>query len=492
MASRRTRIAPLPQGPTPTPHTSAAGLTTWKVRYRIPRGGAKPVETSRTFENLTRAAWFARLLVNPGPVEAEAILEAMLAAEARGIDFVLLRDYLHSYVDGLTGIEAETRRKYRRFIDRDIVPFFGHALPVDALTPAMDAAWVVHLEQEVGNSPKTVHNKHGFLCAAMGAAARQRPAPLIAYNPCSDTTLPPVYPAALDAFNDEEFEFLEQLLAPFWRPMFEFATMSMARPGEYGALRVCDIDPDTGAVSIERAWKWANGNMKMGKPKSARGVRTTYVPLETVGRLDLDRPLTDYLFLTPNGKPVTAVRFYQQGWAPAIARLLALRDGDRTPFTGRAAWAGASFEVLLARYGHLIERMLLKRLTPYCTRHTGISWRLQDGEPIWVVSRDAGHESIATTERYGRVSSAASAAAAQTVAGRLPRLRREVVDLEQARRRRMVKLGELGELCPVPGGFEAIWMNTEGLVCSAVFADYAAAVEHVAQHEAGDRLAVAA
>ncbi|WP_405159717.1 hypothetical protein OG203_24980 [Nocardia sp. NBC_01499] len=86
MPSRRARIAPLPQGPIPIPHTSAAGLTTWKVRYRIPRGG-KIVETSRTFESLPRAAWFARLLVDPGPVEAEAILEAMLAAEARGIDF---------------------------------------------------------------------------------------------------------------------------------------------------------------------------------------------------------------------------------------------------------------------------------------------------------------------------------------------------------------------------------------------------------------------
>ncbi|WP_191093766.1 hypothetical protein [Nocardia colli] len=34
----------------------------------------------------------------------------MLAAEAAGIHFVLLRDYLHSYVDGLIGIEAETGR----------------------------------------------------------------------------------------------------------------------------------------------------------------------------------------------------------------------------------------------------------------------------------------------------------------------------------------------------------------------------------------------
>lgn len=488
----RTRRTPAHRGPNPIPHTSATGQTTYKVRYRIDRGGPKPVETSQTFTSIQRASWFSGLLVQVRAAEAERILEAMLAAEAHGSEFALLGDFLHSYIDELTGIEEETKRKYRRFTDRDIVPFFGHGLPVDGLTPAMDAAWVVHLEQEIGNSAKTIHNKHGFLCAAMGAAARRRPRPLIDYNPCADTRLPQVYGATLDYFTDEEYEFFEQLLSPWWRPMFEFATMSMARPGEYGALRVGDVDPGTGAVNIERAWKWANGAMKMGKPKSARGVRTTYAPLETVARLDLTgRPLDAFLFLTPTGKPVTAVRIYQQGWQPAMARLHALANRDRTPFTGQAGWEGLPYEQLLDRFGYLLERMLLKRLTPYSTRHTGISWRLQDGEPIWVVSRDAGHESIVTTDKkYGHISAAASAAAARTISGRLPRLRARVVDLEQARRRRLVRLGHLGEICPVPGGgFEAIWMDAAGLVQSQVFPDYDAAVAHVATYEAGEPLA---
>ncbi|MFD6399002.1 hypothetical protein [Nocardia sp. NPDC060249] len=134
-----------------------------------------------------------------------------------------------------------------------------------------------------------------------------------------------------------------------------------------------------------------------------------------------------------------------------------------------------------------------KKLTPYTSRHTGISWRLQDGEPIWVVSRDAGHSSIAITDaRYGHISAAASAASAEAIAGRLPRLRAHVLDLEQARRRRLVRLGKLGEIERVPGGFEAIWMDARGLVDSQVFDTYDIAVNHIAQHEAGALLSDAA
>ncbi|MFF3233006.1 MULTISPECIES: site-specific integrase [unclassified Nocardia] len=73
---------------------------------------------------------------------------------------------------------------------------------------------------------------------------------------------------------------------PFWR---EFGVMSMCLPGEQGALEVGDINRETGAISITKAWKWDNGRLKLGDPKSVRGICTTFVPLETVARLDLDR-----------------------------------------------------------------------------------------------------------------------------------------------------------------------------------------------------------
>lgn len=61
--------------------------------------------------------------------------------------------------------------------------------------------------------------------------------------------------------------------------------------------------------------------------------------------------------------------------------------------------------------------------------------------------------------------------------------------MELARRRRLVRLGQLGEIERVAAGFEAVWMDARGLVHSQVFDTYDAAVDHVAQHEVGDLLA---
>lgn len=476
---------------TPRIRVRKDGSTYSQVRYRITRDG-KTVQASQSFDDHAAAIRWARLLDRVGPIEAERILAAQHGAAD---DVLTLKVWLHRYVDSLgRSVDEETKRKYRRMVDRDMVPFFNaEHLPVDAMTPELDAAWVEWLETERENAPKTIRNKHGLLCAAMGAAARKRPTALVPWNPCAETKLPKSTAREVDHLSEDEYELIEELLDPYWRPWWEFGVMSMARPGEQGALKVGDINQDTGGVSITRAWKWANGNMRLGDPKTERGIRTTFVPLETVARLDLDRDADSWLFLTPTGLPVTSVRFWQQGWAPMLARLEAFAAGDRRPFTGAAGWAGLSYDELHKRYRRIVSRLMAKRLTPYCTRHTGISWRLQDGEPIWVVSRDAGHSSITITDRrYGHISAAASAASAQVIAGRLPRLRSRVRDLEQARRRRLVQLGRLGEVERVRDGFEAVWMDGRGTVQSQVFGTYDEAVDHVAQHEAGDMLADAA
>lgn len=132
------------------------------------------------------------------------------------------------------------------------------------------------------------------------------------------------------------------------------ARAALARPGEQGTLTVGDINRHTGAVSITNAWKWANGPAEAGRPEiRARGIRTTFVPLETVARLDRDA--SEHLFLSHTGRPVTSIRFWDEGWAPMMVRLRALAAGDSTPFTGRRSWEGLSYHVLRERYGHLAK-----------------------------------------------------------------------------------------------------------------------------------------
>ncbi|MGW5377491.1 tyrosine-type recombinase/integrase [Nocardia sp. NPDC003999] len=489
---------------TPRPRERRDGSIGWQVRYTITRGGS-PVATSQVFDDELEAVRWAALLDKVGAERAEAILLARLAAAAESELTVV--EWLRRYADRLRGIEDATRKRYHRFIDLDVAPFFGEDCPLTAYTEELDAAWVLWLEHEVchkagrppGNSPKTIRNKHAFVSEAMAAAARHRPEPLVPSNPCQFTRLPRANGRRRDFLTPAEYELVEAVLWPKHRPMLEFMVMSMCRPGEVFALTVGDIDPQTGAVSIDKAWKYANGRRVLGAPKSERGVRITYVPRETIARLDLDRPADELLFPNGAGAAHTVTSFYRQIWLPALRRLEALTsldddDAARRLFGPMAHWEGEKPDALLARHGRAtVERLSRKWLTPYITRHTGISWRLQDGVPIWVVSRDAGHESVTTTDRkYGHIDNRASLDAAERISGRLPSLRHTVVDLEMARRRRLVRAGLLGEVDQTADGFEAVWMDAAGEVHSRVFADLDAAVEHVALHETGDPVDVAA
>ncbi|MFI7671523.1 hypothetical protein [Nocardia sp. NPDC049526] len=191
-------------------------------------------------------------------------------------------------------------RKYTGYIRNDITPFFGERAPIDAVTQDRDAAWIVFLEQDKGNAPKTIANKHGFLSGGLRAAVEQRPTP-VPFNPCTSTRLPTKYPTEIDIVDDDEWELFELLIGNRWRPHAEFGLVSMARPSEVGALLVRDVNPVSCAVRINKAWKDGGSRLELGKPETARGIRTVSVPLVTLDRLDLSRDPDELLFCTKHG-----------------------------------------------------------------------------------------------------------------------------------------------------------------------------------------------
>ncbi|WP_280314809.1 tyrosine-type recombinase/integrase [Nocardia abscessus] len=410
---------------TPRPRRRSDGSIAWQVQFEYHDEDGVRRRSSETFDDFAPAERWAGLVDRIGVHEALKVLEVQ-RHDGSG---VRLTDWLTRYTERLRGVSEPVRRKYHAYIRNDIAPFFGDTT-VDAVTQDLDAAWIGYLEQDKGNSPKTIHNKHGFLSGGMRAATLERPEPLIIYNPCAGMRLPRHDAPELDIFDNDEWELFEQLLGQRWRALAEFGLVSMARPSEIFALLVEDIEPDTGAVRISKAWKDSGSRLTLGKPKTKRGVRTIHVPLATLERLDLDRPGDELLFHTVNDTPMTAGNFHKRGWQPALRRLDALARGDFEPFSKKALWRGASPEQLIAHYGKAIATLQRKHLTPYTLRHTGISWKLQDGVPIFVVSRDAGHESVTITDRrYGHNDRTASASAAQVIAARLPQARARMLTL---------------------------------------------------------------
>ncbi|WP_327116050.1 alpha/beta hydrolase [Nocardia sp. NBC_01730] len=131
-------------------------------------------QSSETFDEYDEAQWWANLIDRVGIDEALKVIEAK---RDTGSGAVLLTDWLTRYANRLTGVQEDGRRKYHSYIRNEITPFFGERAPIDAGTQDTDAAWIVYLEQDKGNRPKTIKNKHGFLSAGLRAAVEQRPAP---------------------------------------------------------------------------------------------------------------------------------------------------------------------------------------------------------------------------------------------------------------------------------------------------------------------------
>jgi integrase len=453
--------------PKPRPRTRKDGSACWQVRFRVHLGG-RPLETSQTFDDHKAADRFARLIEKVGAEKALEILAAQQSSTSAPL--LTVSEALGQYIDQLTGIEDATRKRYRRFVANDIDDFMGY-LPLEAFDTVKDGEWVNYLEQVKGNGGKTIGNKHGFLSAAMGWMAGRRPTPMIAYNPCAGRRLPRHDAPDTTAFEPGEYELFYGDLPDRWRVYTDFLLASMARPGECNALLVGDIDRETGGVRITKAYKYDNGRLKLGPPKSQRGIRTTYVPLGLIDKLDLDRPADAPLFATQRSTPISVGLYYKKAWAPTRRKLLILDDDGRV----------------------VRDRLNGKHVTPYTLRHTGITWRLLGGVPLYVVSRLAGHESVTTTDRrYGHVNRKPGMDAAEVFAAHLPRLHGGVIATYLEARRQMVREGDLGEVSAVPGGFEAVWMDSTGAVMSQVFVDYDDAVDHVARCEAGQPPVMAA
>lgn len=341
--------------PTPRPRPRKDGTVNWQVPFHYyDCDGVRRCSAESFGEDYEEAVWWCDYKARYGLDQALKILEA----KRGGGSGVLLADWLTDYADRLLkirSISAPVHRKYLGYVRNDIVPFFGENASIDVVSQDTDAAWIVFLEQDKGNAPKTIANKHGFLSGGLRAAVEQRPVPLLAFNPCTGVRLPRHGRSEIDIFDNDEWELFEELIIERWCPQAEFGLVSMARPSEVGALLVRDVHPVTGAVRINKAWKDGGSRLVLGDPKTERGIRTVNIPVETLDRLNLSREGEEYLFCTRDKGPITASYFYEKAWQPARRRLDALARaaaafergddigarGHLSPFTRRALWRGA-------------------------------------------------------------------------------------------------------------------------------------------------------
>ncbi|MFG3259034.1 tyrosine-type recombinase/integrase [Streptomyces sp. NPDC048172] len=302
--------------------------------------------------------------------------------------------FAEHYIGLLTGIQDDTRGKYRRQIEQKMLPWFQH-LSVREGEGGIGrddvAGWVNDLEagrrgpyaargqrfQKL--KPKTIRNLHGLLYSVLQSAVDAEQ-PLRSANPCAATRLPRVDGSdeeAMTFLERDEFVLLYACLYGEARDLAEVLAGTGARLGEVTALQPRDLIRRGGrpAVRIQRAWKTdEDGNVYLGPPKTKKSRRTLVLTPELdalLRRLAQGKEPNELLFSLGVGKN-GAESFRRNHWRPAV------KDAAR--------------------------RGLLKRPRIHDLRHSHASWLIAAKVPLPAIQARLGHESIKTTvDRYGHL-----------------------------------------------------------------------------------------
>ncbi len=349
-------------------------------------------------------------------------------------------EYLDQWLAGKGQLRASTRRSYQEHLDLYLRPGLGHVKLTDlrehdierlyaamgqlgrpnpAPSHELDRLHAARTATQL-TRPLTaarIRRVHATLRSALGSALKRR---LIGHNPASHVELAAGRRPRAVVWTDDQvkaFErtgvrpavavwtaaqagaFLDKAAEHRLYPMFHLIAYRGLRRGEAVGLRWQDVDLDAGLVRITQQVVQLGWATEIGDPKTDSGSRTISIDRLTVATLRRWRA-------TQAGE--------RQEWGSAwqdSGLVFTREDGSQLhPDT-----ASSVFERLHREGG-------LPPIRLHDLRHTAASLALAAGVPLKVVSEQLGHSSLAiTADTYTSVLPAVAAAAAEAVAGAIPR-----------------------------------------------------------------------
>lgn len=322
--------------------------------------------------------------------EAEALREVDRINEARRagvpLDYITatVGDYLDRWIaERQASMNRFTWREYASVIRLHLKPALGHH-KLSALTTAHVKAW---LDAQLKTAkPTTVTQRMAVLRAALqdayAAEAVTRNVAALVRGPRIEPTVVPKVGAdditrLLDAFSGDRLEAL-----------FVLCLLVPIRQGEALGLTWENVDLERGKLTIAYNLRRYGGEVDLKRPKNKSSERTLDLPSPVVEALREHR-------VRHLKERLAAGELWEPPWV----------DGKPVNFVFPNLHGGALHPNLLRKRFHAcLKRAGLEKRRPYDLRHAAISALLTDGVPLFLVSRAAGHQKLATTsDKYGHL-----------------------------------------------------------------------------------------
>ena len=171
-------------------------------------------------------------------------------------------------------LRASTAENYRKQLRLELDQTFGE-MPIDQITEEDVNAW--HKASSAKQHPTQTANAYLFMNSVMREAVEAK---IINSNPCrvpgaKGKPAPKHEPESLSAV--ELRDYLGAVPVRYRVPLMVAALCGM-RSGEVRGLRIRDVDPETGRITIQQGVNRIDGEYLFEKPKTKAGIRTVYAP----------------------------------------------------------------------------------------------------------------------------------------------------------------------------------------------------------------------
>ncbi len=334
--------------------------------------------------------------------EANAWLARINQELSAGEDYdttIKVDQYLTEWLAGKQALRPSTRLAYQSHINQHLVPHLGHLKLADLRAHHIEGMYrdiaSQNDERQRPIGPVTIRRIHATLMSALTTAHSRG---MVRRNPAAYIELEKSRSPRPELWTTRQLiEFLDLIGDDRLYALYSLLALRGLRRGEVVGLRWKDIDFSGRTLSIRQQVVNVRGELTVGEPKSAAGVRTIALDQSTAELLRQHRA-------HQNSERLRAgPRWNEAGLAFTTA------GGDVLD----PAYVTKHFNRLVVRHG-------LPKLRLHDLRHLSATIGLEAGESLKEVSARLGHSSMAFTgDVYAQVTADTAHASAERLAQHL-------------------------------------------------------------------------